>query len=165
MKEREGSSSDKTMAFQLRGRQRELCLRRCRARIRQWGLKVPEREVLLLDFGLGEFDRTGLTEFWIANETAVGYCGKFLFVFDGQSCPAHHHEVKHETFFIVKGAVEMVAGGRRRLLHEGETYTMVPGTVHSFTGRGDALVLEVSVPCLLGDNIFEDKRIGAGGVI
>jgi N-acetylneuraminate synthase len=153
------------MAFQVTGAERQRHLRRCRARIEQWGLKVPEREVLVLDFGLGEFEKAGLAEFWIANKDKAGYCGKFLFVFDGQACPAHYHKVKHETFYVVKGTAEMRAAGQTHLLHEGDVHAVAPGTVHSFTGRGDALLLEVSMPCLLGDSIFEDRRIGADGVI
>ena len=159
------SSSDKTMQFQARGADRERYLDACLERIAQWGLKMPEREVLLLDFGLGEFQKTGLVEFWVANEDEAGYCGKFLFVFDGQTCPAHRHNVKHETFYVVKGSVEMVSGAVARILNEGDVHVVCRGTVHSFTGRGDALLLEVSTPCLLADNVFEDKRVGDDGVI
>ena len=42
---------------------------------------------------------------------------------------------------------------------------MPPGTAHSFTGVGPALILEVSMPSTLQDNFFEDKGIGDEGVI
>jgi len=165
MSKGEASSSQRTMDYQLRGPMRGHYLQKCLDRIKSWGLTMPTVEVLLLDFGLKEFERTGLAEFWVANEVRAGYCGKFLFVFDGQTCPTHLHHVKKETFFVVKGAVEMVSGGTRRPLKEGDVHVVEPGTAHSFTGRGDALLLEVSMPCMLRDSIFADMRIGADGVI
>ena len=43
---------------------------------------------------------------------------------------------------------------------------MAPGMNHTFRAvGGPALVLEVSLPSLQGDNIFADKRIGEQGVI
>ena len=45
-----------------------------------------------------EFDRVGLIEFWIANEKEAGYCGKYLFAFDGQQCPAHSHPPNTRRF-------------------------------------------------------------------
>ena len=163
--EHQASSSDKTMEFQLTGPERERRLGACLERIAGWGLTMPRAEVLLFDFGLGKFERTGLVEFWIANEQQAGYCGKFLFMFDGQTCPAHEHRIKHETFFVVKSRAEMRAGGETTVLNEGDVYAMAPGTTHSFTALGDALLLEASMPCLLRDNVFQDKRIGEDGVI
>ena len=48
---------------------------------------------------------------------------------------------------------------------EGASLTIPPGTGHSFTGVGPALLLEVSMPSVIGDNFFEDTLIGKGGVI
>lgn len=162
--EHQASSSEKTMELQVTGPERKRFLGVCLDKIARWGLVMPMREILLLDFGLGEFERTGLVEFWIANEQEAGYCGKFLFLFDGQTCPAHEHGIKHETFFVVKGRAEMRAGGETTVLNEGDVYAMAPGTTHSFSALGDTLLLEASMPCLLRDNTFEDKRIGDDGV-
>jgi len=68
------------------------------ASIGGWGLTMPGAEPLALDFGLGRFDEIGEIEFWVANEETCGYCGKFLFVAGGQTCPYHKHHKKHETF-------------------------------------------------------------------
>lgn len=118
-----------------------------------------------LHFGLNDFRNIGETEFWVANETDYGYCGKFLFVFDGQTCPYHYHRIKHETFFVLKGTIRMKMRDEERIMCEGDLLTMPPGTGHSFTGIGNALILEVSMPSMLRDNFFEDKRIGNGGII
>jgi D-lyxose ketol-isomerase len=129
-----------------------------------WGLTMPDVDPLVLDFGLGEFEKTGLIEYWIANESQAGYCGKFLFVFDGQTCPEHRHRDKHETFFVVKGRVRMRHDGRATDMGPGGVLPVDPGQPHAFTGLGPALLLEISTPCLIADNVFEDRRIPIGDV-
>src|SRR5688572_11743407 len=83
---------------------RSRALEACARQLKQWGIVVPAAtSPLVLDFGVGDFDRTGLIEYWIANEVAAGYCAKYMFLFGGQTCPLHSHCFKHETFFIVRG--------------------------------------------------------------
>jgi len=151
--------------LELQGSERKERVEQALRRIEKWGLKMPDVAPLPLHFGLDEFDKTGEIEFWIANETDSGYCGKFLFVFDGQTCPYHFHKRKHETFFVVRGSVRMRLGEGERVLAAGERLSMPPGLGHSFTGIGDALLLEVSMPTALEDSFFEDKRIGEEGVV
>jgi len=164
-----GEPGDRLMSdydtYEVAGAARDEILFRCRRQIDAWGLTMPPVTPIVLQFGLNEFDRFGLVEFWIANEKQAGYCGKFLFLFDGQACPAHRHAKKHETFFVVRGTVRIVVDGRETVKNAGDILPMPPGTEHSFTGRGPALLLEVSSPCLLDDNFFADKRIGANGTI
>ena len=150
---------------ELQGSERERQLQAVREQIAAWGLTMPDVEPIPLHFGLSRFREVGETEFWVANEQEHGYCGKFLFVFDGQTCPYHRHGVKHETFFIVKGQVRMRMGDDERIMRAGDSLTMPPGVGHAFTGMGPALILEVSMPSTLGDNFFADKAIGQDGVI
>ena len=152
-------------AFELQGPEREKALAAMQDQIAAWGLKMPPVTPLPMQFGLNQFMEIGETEWWVANEAEFGYCGKLLFVFDGQTCPYHHHRMKHETFFIVKGTLRMQVGEEGRFLREGDLLAMPPGVGHSFTGVGPALVLEVSMPSILQDNFFADKRIGQDGVI
>lgn len=142
---------------------RTAALRAFKKQLRAWGLAMPPVEPLVLDFGLGNFKKTGLIEYWIANEAKAGYCGKYLFVFDGQTCPEHCHRDKHETFFIVKGQVRMRSRGRAARMKSGDVLPVPPGGRHSFTGVGPALLLEVSKPCKVEDNYFTDRRIPIGG--
>jgi len=151
--------------LELQGEERARELALVRDQIAAWGLTMPPAEPLPLHFGLGRFRAIGETEFWVANEAEHGYCGKFLFVFDGQTCPYHCHRVKHETFFVLRGAIRMRVCDEERAMREGDLLAMPPGTGHSFTGLGPALVLEVSMPSTLRDSFFEDKAIGDGGVI
>jgi mannose-6-phosphate isomerase-like protein (cupin superfamily) len=151
--------------YQVRGQQRQDALEQCLATMRAWGLTMPPVEPLVLDFGLGKFDEIGEIEFWIANQEDAGYCGKFLFVADGQTCPYHKHDRKHETFFVMKGQVRMVIDDEEKFLEEGEVLVMPPGQRHSFSGVGPALLLEVSMPSMRQDNFFADEAIGEKGVI
>jgi mannose-6-phosphate isomerase-like protein (cupin superfamily) len=151
--------------FQLRGEARAAALARCESVIAGWGLTMPAGSPLVMDFGLNRFDEIGEIEFWVANEERAGYCGKFLFVDDGQTCPYHAHNIKHETFFVMKGAVRMLIDGEEMVLREGDTLVMPPGQKHSFTGVGPALLLEVSMPSRRDDNFFENAGIGDAGVI
>ena len=152
-------------AIELDGAERQEALSRVEAQIKAWGLVMPAVTPIPLHFGLHDFYHTGETEYWIANEKEAGYCGKFLFVFDRQTCPYHFHKIKHETFFIVKGSVRMLIDGVGRVMSAGDTLAMLPGTRHSFTGIGPALLLEASMPSILNDNFFSDSHIGNGGVV
>lgn len=151
------------LRISMQGQARRQALADCLRQIADWDLVMPAVEPLVLDFGLGNFRRTGLIEFWIINDRQAGYCGKFLFVFDGQTCPAHGHRVKHETFFIAKGLVRMVCNDRVREMRPGDRLEMPPGDRHSFTGIGPALLLELSTPSMVEDNFFQNVSIPIGG--
>jgi quercetin dioxygenase-like cupin family protein len=152
--------------LQIWGPQRERALEEFKRTVAGWGLTMPAVEPQVLDLGLGTFDKVGLIEYWIANNEKEGYCGKFLFCFEGQTCPYHHHDFKHETFFVLKGAVDMKVDGKVTRRHQGDIVEMRQGSDHSFTAvGGPALLLEVSKPCQPNDNIFEDKAIGERGIV
>jgi mannose-6-phosphate isomerase-like protein (cupin superfamily) len=154
---------EKVLAISVSGEARQEAVRDFEKCLADWHVTMPPAEAIVSDFGLSDFRRVGLIECWVANETAAGYCGKFLFVFDGQTCPAHHHRGKHETFYVVHGQIRMTLEGRNRVMNPGDVQTILPGAPHSFQGMGPALLLEVSQPCLLDDNYFADARIPIGG--
>ena len=138
-------------------------IRRMGSQIAEWGLAMPEVEPLVLDFGLGDFDRIGEIEYWIANEVDAGYCGKFLFVFEGQTCPLHMHKGKLETFYVVRGRLAIVYGGQSLELPRGGVLRVDTRVEHSFRGVEATLLLEVSKPSIINDNYFADSRIPIGG--
>lgn len=154
---------NKALDIALSGPQAEQALADFRRQAAAWGVALPPVSPLVLDFGLGKFAEIGLIEYWIANEAQAGYCGKYLFVFDGQTCPTHRHRRKHETFFLVKGRVRMTLDGVTREMAEGEVLPVSPGQSHCFTGAGPALLLELSMPCEVDDNYFDDTTIPIGG--
>ena len=53
--------------------------------------------------------------------------------------------------------------GRQLELHEGGVLTIEPWKFHSFTGVGPALLLELSMPCKIDDNYFDNPNIPIGG--
>jgi N-acetylneuraminate synthase len=152
--------------FELQGKERDEALEKAASVFAQWGLQMPRGDVLTPHFGLHDFYRIGEIEYWIVNDRVNQYCGKFLFLFENQRCPLHHHKIKDETFFIVKGNVIIQAGGEEWVMHPGDTYKMKPGVDHTFAGvGGPALVLEVSLPSIENDNVFADPHIGVNGII
>lgn len=112
-------ADETSFPFQVTGAERTRALERCQSVMSAWGLTMPSGEPLALDFGLGRFSEIGEIEFWIANEEKAGYCGKFLFVDDGQTCPYHKHERKREMFFVLKGTVRIVMDGGAHIMNEG----------------------------------------------
>ena len=154
---------NKAQRIAVSGALREEALTAFEQQINAWEIAMPPVEPLVLDFGLGDFYRTGLIEYWIANEVEAGYCAKYLFLFDGQTCPAHHHRGKLETFCIVKGKVRIEYAGAVREMEMGDVLLVERGKPHCFTGIGPALILEASTPCIVDDNYFADPRIPIGG--
>lgn len=154
---------NKACSIEVAGPLAEQALAAFDQQLRVWDIVMPAVKPLALDFGLGDFYRIGLIEYWIANEVKAGYCGKFLFLFDRQTCPRHHHREKLETFFIVKGTVEMDYDGNIRRMNPGDVLLVEYGKPHEFRGIGPALILEISRPCIIADNYFADPSIPIGG--
>ncbi len=143
----------------LQGEEREQALQRIHQIVASWGLKLPDVPPDPLHFGYHDFYRIGETEFNINNNVEQGYCGKFMFMFAGQTCPLHFHRKKHETFFIVKGKVDMELAGKKYLLNQGDRLIVDQFAKHQFTALEDSLILESSKPDLVDDSIFEDQKI------
>lgn len=143
----------------LQGQEREQALQRIHQTVASWGLKLPDVPPDPLHFGYHDFYRIGETEFNINNNVEQGYCGKFMFMFAGQTCPMHFHRKKHETFFIVKGKVAMELAGKKYVLNQGDRLIVDQFAKHQFTALEDSLILESSKPDLVDDSIFEDQKI------
>jgi len=154
---------DKALGICVTGPLKQQALDEFAGHMAAWGITMPSVEPLVLDFGLRDLDGVGLIEYWVANECDAGYCAKFLFVRDRQSCPMHLHREKMETFFVVKGKAWMHYKGKVWLMSEGDTLSVQTNQIHGFTGQGPCLLLEVSKPCHIDDNFFEDRRIPIGG--
>ncbi|NLX03695.1 MAG: cupin domain-containing protein [Phycisphaerae bacterium] len=152
-------------SVELVGSARDEALAGCRACMDGWHIRMPDVTPLVLHFGIGEFAKIGLIEYWIANETERGYCGKFLFLFEGQRCPCHKHAMKHETFYVLKGRIEMRVEDEPTIMGPGDLLVMPPGKRHTFIALEPALIIEASQPSILRDNFFDDRRIGEEGVI
>ncbi len=156
------SAIDNTTMVELTGNAALEVKTACRRQLDEWQIAMPEVTPLIFDFGLGKFEEAGLVEFWIANELDAGYCGKYMFLFDGQRCPMHRHKNKLETFCIVKGTAVMTYDGREFEMKPGDTLTVECWKFHSFVGKGACLLIEISKPCLFADNYFENTMIPFG---
>ncbi|MBE9512117.1 MAG: cupin domain-containing protein [Bacteroidetes bacterium] len=150
---------NKGLKISVVGKLREEALVKFKEKIKKWDIALPDVEPLLLDFGLNDFYKTGLIEYWIANEVDAGYCSKYLFVFANQSCPVHRHKEKHETFYILKGKVEMIYDGKSFEMNPGDVLPVERWKYHGFTGKRPALLLEISQPCFIDDSYFENTKI------
>jgi quercetin dioxygenase-like cupin family protein len=112
-----------------------------------------------LYFSLHDFYNIGEIEFDINNNIEEGYFGKFIFILQGQTCSMHFHRIKHETFYLIKGRVEMEAEGETIIMKQGDITVMPQNTNHRFSGIENSLILECLKPDIISDSIFDDKRI------
>ena len=80
----------------VKGKQREEALAAFDKQIQEWNVALPKVDALIWDFGLGDHAKVGLIEYWVANELDAGYCAKYLYLCDDQTCPRHHHKTKSE---------------------------------------------------------------------
>ncbi len=139
----------------------------------------------LADFGLDEFETTGLAI--VVYENNDRYCAKELIMFPGMTCPEHRHpEVdgrpgKMETFRCRRGEVFLylegapaaaprtapppAPAGAYTVFHEvvlrpGGQFTLPPDTRHWFkAGPEGAIVSEFSSTSRDDADIFTDPRI------
>ena len=144
-----------------------------------------DESIELADFGLGEFDLTGLALVTYINTDR--YCGKELVLLPRQTCPEHLHPPvetdpgKMETFRCRSGEVYLYVQGpastkiravipagseehytvyHQIVLTPGEQYTIAPGIRHWFQGGPDgAVVTEFSSTSRDELDIFTDPRI------
>jgi D-lyxose ketol-isomerase len=129
-------------------------------------LTPAERESIeIADFGLGDFERTGLAIVVYVNTSRV--CAKELVLLPRQTCPEHRHPPvggepgKEETFRCRAGSVTLRVDGRDEIvLHPGEQFTIPPDTLHSFQAGDDgAIVSEFSTRSTDENDVFTDPRI------
>jgi D-lyxose ketol-isomerase len=152
------------------------------------GIVVTEAERVgmeLADFGLDEFEATGLAI--IVYENNDRYCAKELIMFPGMTCPEHRHpdvngrSGKRETFRCRSGEVYLYVDGpvtpgcktappaapegaytvsREVVLRPGDQHTIAPDTRHWFkAGPQGAVVSEFSSTSCDEADIFTDARI------
>jgi D-lyxose ketol-isomerase len=128
-------------------------------------LTPEEREsIAIVDFGLGDFERTGLAILVYVNTER--YCAKELVLLPNQLCPEHRHPPvgddpgKEETFRCRTGEVELNVAGETIHLRPGEQFTIPPDTLHWFrAGPDGAVVSEFSSRSRDETDVFSDPRI------
>jgi D-lyxose ketol-isomerase len=144
-----------------------------------------DEPIEIAEFGLNEFERTGLSLVTYVNTDR--YCSKELVLYPGQTCPEHRHPPvgndpgKMETFRCRQGEVYLYVEGTKTpsikgkvppgseayytVFHEivlkpGQQYTIPSNTLHWFQGGPEgAIVTEVSSTSRDESDIFTDTRI------
>jgi len=81
-------------------------------------------------------------EKWLFN--TPNYCSKILYLNKDYRCSMHHHKIKDETFYILKGLVLMEKNGDSIKMKVGDSIHISPNDEHRFTGLLDSEILEVS---------------------
>ncbi len=78
------------------------------------------------------------------------YVGKILHITAGHRLSRQYHQVKEETLRVLAGAMDLELGAddaRATLrMNPGDTFHVVPGTIHRMIAVEDTDVLEVSTP-------------------
>jgi quercetin dioxygenase-like cupin family protein len=78
------------------------------------------------------------------------YVGKILHITAGHRLSRQYHRVKEETLRVLVGAMDLEVGdGEARAtlrMNPGDTFHVVPGTIHRMIAVEDTDVLEVSTP-------------------
>ena len=92
------------------------------------------------------------------------YVGKILHVKAGHALSLQYHELKDETIHLLRGEMRFWAGPSAEQLQEvtlaeGESYHIVPFTVHRMEAVTDVDILEASTPNL-GDVVRLEDRYG-----
>lgn len=152
----------------------------------QWALP-PAPKWDITDFGLGDFDRFGLTLINLAEEPE--YCEKLMWARRGQTTPCHTHAKKKEDIICrngeltlelwpnrpssetdlpggltvsVNGAPQFLAPGEKLVLPAGSRVTLTPGIWHAFYPTSEECIIgEVSTANDdLNDNFFTNPDIG-----
>lgn len=88
----------------------------------------------------------GHEEIWAVTKN---YVGKFLHIKKGHRLSRQFHEVKEETIRVLNGTLVLEIGIADSLVRNtmmvGESYTIVPGTIHRFCAEeSDVVLVEVS---------------------
>jgi mannose-6-phosphate isomerase len=89
------------------------------------------------------------------------YCGKLLFVREGEQLSLQFHSKKDETVYVHQGKIEIELGdgAEPQVVESGAAFRIRPGTVHRWRALEDSIVLEASTP-ELDDVVRIEDRYG-----
>ena len=96
------------------------------------------------------------------------YCGKVLFVREGQSLSLQFHREKDESWLVQSGRARLELGAagdsvlKEEVVGPGAAFHYEPGTVHRVTALEDTTILEVSTP-QLDDVVRLEDAYGRAG--
>lgn len=82
------------------------------------------------------------------------YCGKLLFIREGQALSLQFHNEKDETIYVQHGRIDFTIGApgdaipNHEIVSAGAAFRIKPGTIHRMHALEDSTLLEVSTPQL-----------------
>lgn len=88
------------------------------------------------------------------------YCKSYVVMTEGQRYPEHYHKIKHETFYVLHGVLNVELEGTLHRLEAGEMLHIERGQDHSFWGEADVVFEEISTTYLPNDSIYLDEELG-----
>ena|SRR6266496_866398 len=99
-------------------------------------------------------------ELWVHNDEK--YCGKILVLNKGKRCSLHFHIKKHETFYVIKGSVQVVlvdkdSAKTTLTMKPGDALEIPPGLMHYFKGLENAEIAEFSTEHFDEDSYRAEK--------
>jgi len=82
------------------------------------------------------------------------YCGKLLHIEKDKRASLHYHNVKHETFYVHSGSIQVEMGENLTSCHlgPGDSLTIPPHTLHRMTGLESSDVYEFSTQDFADDS-------------
>lgn len=87
-------------------------------------------------------------EVWIANHEK--YCGKILRFNSGAEFSMHYHMLKHETFYVLKGRLELRgydlsdATKHESIITQGDIIVIPAGNPHKLIALEESEIIEIS---------------------
>jgi len=88
-------------------------------------------------------------EKWIINNNM--YCGKLLVFEKGKRCSYHYHKIKHETFYLMTGILNLWYGNfddiilsTKITLYPGDKFEIPPLLRHQMIAVEDSTLIEFS---------------------
>ena len=87
------------------------------------------------------------------------YCKKLIIMLPGQKHPAQFHKKKEESFFILRGSINLVLDKKKYYLKTGDLKTVKKRQVHFFSTKKGAIIEELSTTSTKSDSYYLDKKI------
>ena len=77
----------------------------------------------------------------------------------GQSHPEQYHKIKHESFHIFFGSIELKLDGVAQTCNVGDLVSIPPGVKHEFSSTEGAVIEELSTEHIPNDSFYVDDKI------
>lgn len=88
------------------------------------------------------------------------YANKIIVMLPGQSHPEHYHKLKDESFYILKGEIEVIVNkDNKKLLKKGDILRVPRMTLHSFKTNKGCIFEEISTTHYNNDSFYLDNKI------